>query len=173
MFKKLILLLCLVAPVALVAQEKIAFINSQEVFMKMPELKDVESKLATKGESLNKTVEALQTEYQTKVEEFNKQLEEFQKDSTKVSEADLMDAQKALQQLQERIQTRQENAQAEYQKYQQELIAPLHEKMGKAIREVGAENNYQYVLDASALLYTGSNAIDATKLVKSKLGIVD
>lgn len=173
MLKKLILLLCLVAPIALVAQEKIAFINSQEVFMKMPELKDVESKMAVKGETLNKSVEALQAEYQTKAEAFQKKLTDFQNDSTSVSETDLQDAQKELQQLLERIQTRQENAQAEYQKYQQELIAPLHEKMSKAIKEVGTEQNYQYILDGASILYTGSSAVDATKQVKTKLGIVD
>ena len=173
MFKKLILLLLLVAPMALVAQEKIAYINSQEVFMKMPELKDVESKIAAKRETLQKSFDALQTEYQAKLEEFNKLIEAIQKDSTAVSEADILDAQKALQQLQERIQTRQENASAELEKTQQELLTPLQEKMVKAVKEVGAEQNFLYIIDVAALPYISPNAVDATKFVKTKLGIVN
>ena len=173
MFKKLILLLCLVAPLTLVAQEKIAFVNTQEIFAKMPELKDAESKLATKGEALNKTIQALQTEYQSKLEAYSKKLEAVQKGDTTITEGDLQDAGQELSQLQERIQTRQENAQAEFSKEQQTLIAPLQEKMMKAIKEVGDENGFQYVFDSAALLYTGSSAIDASKQVKTKLGIVD
>lgn len=173
MLKKFILLLCLVAPMALVAQDKIAHINFQEVMSKMPELKDVEAKLATKSETLQKGIQALQTEYQTKLEEYGKKVEAIQKDTTAVSESEIMDAQKELQQLQERIQTRSESAQAEYEKYYQELLTPIHERIRKAIKDVGDEQNYKYIIEASALLYTGSSATDASKQVKTKLGIVD
>lgn len=173
MLKKLILLLCLCAPIAMVAQDKIAFVNSQELLFKMPELKDIESKLATKRETLQKSMEAIQTEYQTKLEEYGQQLEKFQKGDTTVSEAAIQDAQKNLSQLQERYQTYAESSQAEYEKYQGELFAPVQEKMRKAIKEVGDEQKYQYIIEAPALLYIGSSAIDASKFVKSKLGIVD
>ena len=67
MLKKLFLLLLIVAPVSIFAQDKLAFINAEEVFSKMPELKEVESKLATKSETIRKNLTALEKEYNDKV----------------------------------------------------------------------------------------------------------
>ena len=69
MLKKLFLLLLIVAPVSMVAQDKLAFINAEEVFSKMPELKDVESKLATKSEAIRKNATAIEEEYNNKKNE--------------------------------------------------------------------------------------------------------
>lgn len=172
MLKKTILLLCLLAPVVLMAQDKIAYVNTNEIMSQLPEMKEVQTKLQAKGESLQKTLQAIETEYQTKLEVYQQKLEKFNKDST-VTESEIIDGQKELAQLQERFETHGQSIQAEYQRYQQELIAPIHEKVGKAIKDVGDEQHYQYIFDAAALLYTGSSAVDAGKLVKTKLGITE
>ena len=175
MLKKFILLLCFIAPLALVAQDKIAYVNAGEVFEKMPELKDIESKLAVKGEALQKTAEAIQTEYQTKMEAHTKKLQDFSEkgEASGITESELQDGQKQLMQLQERYETNMQSAQAEYQKYQQELLAPVHEKVRKAIKDVGDEQNYTYILDVSALLHVSPSATNATQQVKTKLGITN
>ncbi len=67
MLKKLFVLMLAIAPLAVVAQElKVAYINTSEVFGQMPELKEVESKLATKQEEIKKTLTAIETEYNKK-----------------------------------------------------------------------------------------------------------
>ena len=43
--------------------------------------------------------------------------------------------------------------------------------MADAIKAVGAEQGYTYIIDPQVLLYTGPNAIDATPMVKTKLGL--
>lgn len=166
MLKKLILLLLVVAPLSIFAQEKLAYINSQEVFMKMPELKDVETKLAAKSESINKQKEAIEAEYQAK-------LKEFQGSTDEPTQSVVLDRQKQIQQIQERFETFIESSRAEYEKEQQALITPLRQKMVQAIKTVGDENNYTYIFDSAALLHIGTHAIDASKQVKAKLGIVD
>lgn len=167
MLKKLILLLIVVAPMTIFAQDKIAFINSNEIFSKMPELKDVESKLATKRESITKNAAAIEKEY-------NDLVEKFSKDSTSnLTESIILDRQNQLESLQKRYQDFMQTSQAEYTKEQESLLAPVQQKMRQAIQTVGTENNYTYILDAGALLHVGSNAIDASKLVKTKLGITD
>lgn len=171
MLKKFILLLFLVAPVALVAQEKIAYVSSQEIMSKMPELSDMESKMATKQETIKKTLEEIQTEYQTKLEVYGKKLEAFQKGDSTVSESELMDKQKDLTQVQERHETFSQQSQAELEKLYNSLMAPVQEKIMKAIKAVGDEQGYAYILDRQALLYVNPSAADASKQVKAKLGI--
>ena len=166
MLKKLILLLFVVAPMTIFAQDKIAYINADEIFSKMPELKEVESKLATKSETIKKNASAIEAEY-------NALVDKFSKDTTNLTESILLDRQTQLESLQKRYQDFLQTSQAEFQKEQQALIAPIQQKMRQAIKTVGDENNYTYVLDAATLLHIGSHATDANKMVKTKLGITD
>ena len=173
MLKKFILLLCLAAPLALVAQEKIAYVNSQEIMFKMPELKEIESKMATKQEGIKKTLEGIQAEYQAKLEDYGKKLENFQKGDSSVSEAEMMDQQKALTQVQERYETYAQTSQSDLEKTYGEMMAPINDKIRKAIKEVGDEQGYAYIVDVQALLYVSPSSADASKLVKTKLGITE
>ncbi|HZJ79152.1 MAG TPA: OmpH family outer membrane protein, partial [Dysgonamonadaceae bacterium] len=167
MLKKLIILLFAIAPLALVAQEsKIAYINSQELFGLMPELSEIETQLNTKQEQIKKNAAALEAEYNTK-------MEEFQKSTDDVTESILMDRQKQMEQIQERYQAFMQNSQKEVQDLQQKLLAPVQEKLQKAIQSVGEEKGFTYILDlaSGSVAYHSPTAIDANPLVKAKLGI--
>ena len=167
MLKKLIILFFAIAPLALVAQEsKIAFVNSQELFGSMPELSSIETQMNTKQKQVKKNAAALETEYNNKMEEFKNSTDE-------VTEALLMDRQKQIQQIEERYQTFMQNSQKEVQDLQQKLLAPVQEKLQKAIRDVGEEKGYTYILDiaSGSIAYHSPTAIDANPLVKAKLGI--
>ena len=54
-------------------------------------------------------------------------------------------------------------------------MAPIQEKIMTAIKAVGEENGFTYILDvnSSTIVYTGKDAIDVTPLVKDKLGLKD
>ena len=54
---------------------------------------------------------------------------------------------------------------------QQELLAPIHERMSKAIKAVGEREKYTYIFDSAAMVHIGDDAIDATPAVKKELGI--
>jgi len=164
MLKKLVILLFIVAPLSVFAQDKIAYINTQEVFSLLPELKDVESKFATKQEEIKKNAAAMEAEYQAK-------LDAFSKDSTTVTESIVMDRQKQLQQIQERYEIYVQNSSKELQDYQQQLLSPLQQKLQKAIQKVGADKGYTYIVEAGVLLYTGANAVNVGDAVKAELGI--
>ena len=168
MLKKLIILLFAIAPLALVAQEsKMAYVNSQELFGLMPELGAIETQMTTKQELVKKNAAALESEYNTKMEEFKKSTDE-------VTEALLMDRQKQIQQIEERYQAFMQNSQKEVQDLQQKLLAPVQEKLQKAIKAVGEEKGFTYILDISSgsVAYHSTTAIDASPLVKAKLGIL-
>ena len=53
------------------------------------------------------------------------------------------------------------------------LYEPIREKLQKAVRAVTLEQGYTYMMDiaSGAIVYIGDDAIDATPLVKRKLGI--
>lgn len=167
MLKKLIILLFAIVPLALVAQEsKIAHVNSQELFGMMPELASIEAQLNTKQEQIKKNATALEAEY-------NSKMEEFQKSTDEVTESILMDRQKQIQQIEERYQAFMQNSQKEVQDLQQKLLAPVQDKLQKAIKAVGEEKGFVYILDlaSGSVAYHSPTAVDANPLVKAKLGI--
>ncbi len=167
MLTKLIILFFAITPLALVAQEsKIAYINSQELFGMMPELSSIETQMNTKQEQVKKNATALETEYNNKMEEFKASTDE-------VTEALLMDRQKQIQQIEERYQAFIQNSQKEIQDLQQKLVAPVQEKLQKAIQAVGEEKGYTFILDVASgsVAYHSPTAINANPFVKAKLGI--
>ncbi|WP_108820981.1 OmpH family outer membrane protein [Dysgonomonas sp. Marseille-P4361] len=166
MFKKLILLLFIVAPITIFAQDKIAYINSQEIFSKMPELKDIETQLNTEGETIQKRSAEIEAEYTALAEK-------FQKDTTELTESLIQDRQAQLAALEQRYRSYVQTSSQEFEKKRQQLLEPVQQKMVKAIKDVGNENNYTYILDEASLLHIGANAINANALVKAKLGITN
>ena len=78
-----------------------------------------------------------------------------------------------LQQFNQRIQNFYTLAQQQLQAKQQELQAPLVKKVEAAIIAVGEENGFMYIFekDAGLAVYLSAKSIDATPMVKAKLGI--
>ena len=164
MLKKLIILFVVIAPMSIFAQDKIAYIVTNEVFVQMPELKDVETKLANKQDEIKKNVEAMETEY-------NNMIQRFQNTADSITQSIAIDRQKQMEQLQERYETYVQNGSKELEELRGQLLNPLQVKFQKAVQDVGAEQGYTYVIDAAAIMYVGPNAVDAAPFVKAKLGI--
>ena len=164
MLKKLIILLVVLAPIAAFAQDKIAYINSQEIYYQMPEIPEVESKINAEQENIRKVLTEIEAE-------FTKKQEEFKKDTTALTPSIIADRQKQLDQFQERYETYGQNSQRELQELSQQLQAPLFEKLQKAVQEVGQEQGFTYIIEKQSLPYIGPSAVDAAKFVKPKLGI--
>ena len=163
--KKLIVLLLMILPLGAIAQEvKIAYVKTQEVFMAMPEVSEMEKKLADLNEKYKGELKLMQDEYQKKYADFIQQQDSL-------TENIKLRRMQEIQDIQARIDNFVQVAQQDVQKKQQELLMPIQEKLQKAIKDVGAENGYTYIVDPAALLYTGPNAIDATPLVRKKLGL--
>lgn len=165
MIKKLIILIFAIAPLGAFAQElKLAYINTNELFAAMPEVKDVQTKLQAKDAENKKALDAIQTEYNTKVEEF--------KNSKEAPTAALTaDRQKQLEQLSDRYQSFVQTSSNELKAMQDSLIAPLQKKLQDAITAVGNEQGFTYIMEVGALPFVSAKAIDASTMIKAKLGI--
>lgn len=161
--KKLFVILALALPM-LASAQKLGHINTQELFIQMPELNNVKAKMDTLQSMYENQLASMQ-------EEFNKKVQEFQQGQATMTDGVKEFRQQELADLEQRIQTFYQTAQQDIQKKQQEYLAPIQEKMAKAIENVGQEKGFTYIFDSAAMLYIAPEANDLMSDVKAKLGI--
>ncbi|MCY7352151.1 MAG: OmpH family outer membrane protein [Cytophagaceae bacterium] len=152
------------------ASQKIGYTNVDYILSQMPETKVIETEIKTK-----------EAQYQTLIGQKQKDLQDkyanYQKNSATMSEVIRADMEKQMQGLQTNLQEFQQNAVQELQGKQQQLLAPVLEKIDKAIKEVAKENGYTFVLSTDisrelspVLLYT-TEEYNLTDLVFKKMGV--
>ncbi|MBQ6724515.1 MAG: OmpH family outer membrane protein [Paludibacteraceae bacterium] len=161
--KKIIIAMMLVLPLAVSAQ-KFGHINTQELFAQMPEVNQVKLKMDTINNQYESQLAMMQ-------EEFQKKVQDYQAQEATMADAIKQIRQQELQEMQQRIQLFYQTAEQDIARKQQELLAPVHEKMTKAIKAVGEREGYTYIFDSAAMVHVGADAIDATPAVKKELGI--
>ena len=169
MIKKLLLAVLVAAPMCLSAQTlKFGTVNTQEIFNVMPEkataentLKEAAAKWEAEGKKLQDAFMKLQQEY-----------EKIEQDAT-TPQAIKDRRMQELQESYQKIQNFQQTASQDLQRQQENLLAPIQDKLTKAIQAVGAENGFTFIYDLSipSVIYTGNGAEDVSALVKAKLNI--
>lgn len=165
MIKKLFLVALMALPMTLAAQNfKFGTVNSVEIFNLMPEKATAEQQL----EALQKQYEA---EFVKMQEEFSAKYKEFVDAQETMPENIKQRRMQEIQEIQQRIQNFREVAASDLEEQQGKLMAPIQEKMSTAIKAVGEENGFTFIFDVNILMYSGAQAIDATPLVKAKLGL--
>ncbi len=169
MFKKIILPICLALfSVVTFAQDvKLGYINSQEVMMMMPEISDVEKQIANMNEENRKYLETMESEIQAEAQKYKAEEATMTEAIRKIKEEE-------LQSRYTRLQTAYQTMQQTMQQEQQKLLAPLQDKLQKAIDDVSSKNNLTFVFDLStgSIVYKNPKAFDITPLVKKQLGIL-
>jgi outer membrane protein len=147
---------------------KLGHINSQLLFTAMPESDSATKQLEREAQSMQKTLEELQVE-------FNKKYEEYMRIANDGTTSQLIITTKAdeLQTIQERIQTFQQQAEQSITNKRAELFKPIQDKAIKAVNDVAAENGFTYIFDTAggAIVYTSPDSQDILPLVKTKLGL--
>ena len=170
--KKLFFVLVLVvagaASYAQTAPLKIGYADIQYIFSQMPESKAMENELQTMQTMLKK-------QYDSKVAEFQKKLQEYQQFGATVPDAVKQNSERELQQLQQNIQKLEQDSQNDLQRKQEQLLAPIQLKVGKAIEDMSKENGFTFVLisqigGVDVILYADEK-MDVSDLVLKKMGI--
>lgn len=142
-------------------QQKFGYTNVDQIVMFLPEVKNVDLQLqAFKKDSLDALLPYLVSEY-TKKDSLLK-LEKNQAVKQRIA--------KELDDLQQQLQNWQSYAQSRLQSKQEELLKPLYQKVGEALKKVVDENKYTYIFSYNALLYAPP-AEDISLLLLKKLGI--
>ncbi|GHT45008.1 hypothetical protein AGMMS49965_21580 [Bacteroidia bacterium] len=164
MLKKFVLVALFALPTSAFAQDKIAHFNSQEVLTTLPEYLQMQ-------DSLVKTQNAIEKELGILEEEYSKKYKAFMDEGDKLIESIRIRRMQEIKDIEERARLFQEQSQQRFGETRESLLRPIYDKVRNALQEVGAENNFAYILDAAALLYVNPTAVDATPLVKKKLGL--
>ena len=167
--KKFLLAIALVLPLSLMAQDlKIGYINRQEVISLMPEAEAAMKQLEDMNLKYSQQGKALQEEMQRKYQEYQDYQAQPDADENimKYKESELMRLQQSLQEFSQ-------NAQQTLEKKQQELMAPILDKLQVALKQVGDENGFLYIIDNTAdiLPYISPKAINVLPLVKKALNL--
>lgn len=166
MFKKIALILLLIAPMSLFAQ-KFGHIKSQEILTAMPEYTKAQTDIQTMQQQYENEMKVAQ-------EDFQKKFTAFQQEQANLPKNILERRQNELQQLNERAMQMAQDAQRELEKSWMEMLQPIAKKIDDAIKAVGQEGGYVYIFDLSStqIPYVSETlSTDVTSIVKSKLGI--
>ena len=149
-------------------QQKIGHVNSQEIMSNMPDIKIIETKIQKES----KKMDEMYAEMMQKAQEAAQAFQKAQND--KESEAVIKAKYEEALNLEQRMQVFAQDAQKELQTLQNDLLAPVVEKIQNAINDVAKDGKYSYILDTGSgfnvILYNdGPNSNDITDEVKKKL----
>lgn len=152
------------------AQVKIGYTNVDVVLGQLPETKTVEAELKTRKDQYDAS-------YKQKVTDFQTKLQAYEKGAATMSDVIKADKEKELQGAQANIEEFQKSAQDDLQKKQNQLLAPILQKIQTGIDAVAKENAYTHIFNIDAgqgttpiLLYATEES-NITNLVLKKLGV--
>lgn len=164
MIKKLLLAIMIALPSIAFAQGKFGTVDVQDVLAAMPEVTEMNTQLETASKKYDE-------EYKKLIEEYNKMYTEFQN-----LDADTPDAIKErriqeLQSYEQKVSQFRTTAETDLRSQQERLMAPIEEKLQKAIEAVGSEGAYTFIFQSAMPTYIGKDVTDVTPAVKTKLGL--
>jgi len=167
--KKILLaaVFCFAAIAANAQTFKFGNINMNEVFEAMPERAQVQKEIEDLQSKYESELSKMSEEYQNKVSTYLAEQEKLEKS---IAEARAQE----IDQLQQRIQQFRDMAARDLQTQQQQKVAPIIEKINKAVQAVGEKNAFTYIFDISAgniLFISQTQCVDVLPLVKAELGI--
>ena len=149
------------------AQQALKFgtVNSQEIFMLMPEKATAEQTL----QDINKKYE---DEFVKIQEEFTKKYKEYMALGDTIPETIRARRMQEVQDSQSRIESFREMASQDIQKQQEALFAPIQQKLMDAIKKISEDKGYMMVIDraSSPNIIFASPKIDISNEVLTKLG---
>ena len=166
MKKIIICAICAICGFVTVSAQKFGHVNSQEIIQAMPEFNTAKTEI----EKLTQQYEADLKQMQ---EELQKKGEAFEKEEATLPENIKQRRNQELQGLYQRIQqTYQDNQQA-LAKAQQEKMAAITTKVVDAIKAIGQEGGFVYIMETGAGIPYISTTLstDVTADVKAKLGL--
>lgn len=146
---------------------KFGHINRNELIQSMPDFDSAKVQLEKLQTELTNAGELLQVELNNKYEAYLKEGKNLTDLVRQTKEQELQDYQRRLSEFQT-------NAQTQLQEKQVALFTPITEKADKAIREVGKENGFVYILDLSqgvVVYFDETKSTNILPLAKTKLGL--
>ena len=159
--KKLVLM-----PFAAFAQTapKFGHVNAQAIMQELPEFIKARGELEAQSKQYENDMKAMQDEIQRKGDE-------YEKNQSTMNATAKAEAEAALNQLMQKYQQAYQDNQQALQKAQQEKMQPIMDKVITAIRNVGKNGGYVYIMDVSSGIPYISDTLskDVTADVKAEM----
>ena len=163
---KHILLLAFVALLGMTdaVAQKFGHLDAQDILLTLPERADAQASIEAAAAEYETEVSRMQTELETK-------FADYQAKAATWPDAIRQQKERELQQLDAGLQEFGATIQNDLAQMEQQLLAPMIDRVRKAIEDVGKEQGFTYIFDTSAggTVYNGGE--DVTDLVKTKLGM--
>lgn len=156
-------MLMLLAPMATFAQ-KFGHVDAQSIMQSMPEFIKARGDLEALSKQYENDLKAMQDEIQRKADEYEKTKSTMNATKQQETEAN-------INQLMQKYQQAYQDNQQELAKQQQEKMAPIMNKITTAIKNVGKNGGYVYIMDVSAGIPYISDTLskDVTADVKAEV----
>ena len=147
---KKILIVAVMALISVAASaQKFAHVNYGELVQLTPAADSARASLAAAQKEAEETLQSMMDEYQSKYQQYQ------QKVSTWTA---AIKERKELMEIENRIKETQQSISGELQQMQNQLMAPIVDKVQKTVEKLAKAGGFIYVFDVSSLLY-----IDATQ----------
>ena len=155
----------MLAPLSLMAQ-KFGHFNSAEIVSIMPEYIAAQNELQTLAKQYEDDLKLQQDELQKKSEAFQKEQANLLDNVRQRREAELQDLYQRI------LQSKQDNELA-FQKAQAEKLQAISDKVTAAVKKIGDEGGYVYIMDTTmGIPYISTKlSIDVTADLKKALGL--
>jgi len=176
-FKSLILVL--ISNVLLVAystkvwaQQKLAYVDSEELLMGLSEMKVAEQTFQTIQKQKQAELEKMHTGLSLKIADYEAKYKTLSEANKDVLEKELKGLVSEIENLQKRLDETSLKYQQELPAQQEKLYAPILQKAQGAIKQLAKEKGYAYVLDISqpGVLYFSGD--DLTPELTQRLQII-
>jgi len=165
--KALVIIILFVASIGVQAQTsvKIGYVDFAQIVSIMPGQDSINKKLQAHVASLEAQMKTMQNEYEGKINNYQATQATMSQIIKQTKEKEILD-------LQTRIEAFNQQAQYDMQNKQNELTQPLIDRILRAIKAVGKENGFTYILNGNEqiILYS-DGGINVLPMVKQKLGL--
>ncbi|MDE6578204.1 MAG: OmpH family outer membrane protein [Muribaculaceae bacterium] len=165
MFKKLLLVAALIIPMLASAQTlKVGIVDTNDIIAKLPDTTAAQKQIEDTSKKYDE-------EYAKLGEEMKRMYDELQKMGENELPAIRERKTREFTDYQQKIQQFEQNAMQDIQKLQNDLMAPIMQKVRGAIEAVGKEGGYSVIQEKASMLFYAAPVVDITPEVKAKLGI--
>lgn len=161
--KKLFLIMMLCAPLTVFAQ-KFGHVDAQAVMQSLPEFIKARGEIEALSKQYENDMKAMQDEIQRKSDEYDKS-------KSTMNATQQQEVETNLQQMIQKFQQAYQDNQQALQKAQQEKMQPIMNKIMTAIKNVGKDGGYVYIMDVSTGIPYISDTLskDVTNDVKAEM----
>ena len=153
------------AAVTACAQPKFAHVNTTELVQLCPEMAKARETMTAASNDAQETFNDMQAE-------FNSKLQTYQSKGSTWTQAVRESKERELTEIQQRLQEFSQSVQAELQQQEQQLMAPIYQKVNETVQDLAKKGGYIYVFDVQSLMYfDATQSVDLTPEARKVLGI--